>query len=291
MAAAATSSLSDSTALPTSPPDMPEMADDWDTWDTPETMWTPETARVLDAARGSGAVGGTDPARLPSSPPAPPPAEPPAIWRRARMPKKREAGGDLGPVAGRLLPEQARRHRERPTTVLFDVETLRAASEVGGFGNCHRMGVAIAVACFLEEGRFESYGETRVHELAAALRQATLVVGFNIKRFDYGVLAGYTGEDYCRTVPTLDLLEDVHTRLGFRVGMGQLAKDTLGIGKSADGLQSLVWVRDGRLDLVEQYCRRDVEILRDLYLHGRREGCLFYRDKRREVRLRLSVDW
>ena len=118
--------------------------------------------------------------------------------------------------------------------------------------------------------------------LVEALRRASLVIGYNIKRFDYLVLAGYTGEDFARTLPTLDLLEDVACRLGFRVGMGHLAQETLGIGKSADGLQSLEWVRQGRLDLVEQYCRKDVEILRDLYLHGRREGFLFYRDKQRD---------
>ncbi|HLX06781.1 MAG TPA: DEAD/DEAH box helicase [Thermoanaerobaculia bacterium] len=216
-----------------------------------------------------------------------------AAWRRARLPGAVADGPDAsGAVPPRWLSrEQARRHRELPRTVLFDVETLRSAAEVGGFGNCHRMGVAIAVACFLEEGSFASFGERQVHELAAALRQATLVVGFNVKRFDFGVLAGYTGEDYCRTLPTLDLLEEIHRRLGFRVGMGRLALDTLGLGKSADGLQSLEWVKQGRLDLVESYCRRDVEILRDLYLHGRREGCLFYQDSRREVRLRLAVDW
>jgi DEAD/DEAH box helicase domain-containing protein len=235
----------------------------------------------------------------------------PEGWRRARLPAvlpwpalpaDRGGPGDALPVPALplpglpppprwLSPEQARRHRDLPRTVLFDVETLRSAAEVGGFGNCHRMGVAIAVACFLEEGSFASFGERQVHELAAALRQATLVIGFNVKRFDYGVLAGYTGEDYCRTLPTLDLLEDVHLRLGFRVGMGRLALDTLGLGKSADGLQSLAWVKEGRIDLVEAYCRRDVEILRDLYLHGRREGCLFYHDSRRDVRLRLAVEW
>jgi DEAD/DEAH box helicase domain-containing protein len=219
-------------------------------------------------------------------------------WRRARLPEilAPSPGEDGAARAGSarsrwLSPEQVRHHRELPRTVLFDVETLRSAAEVGGFGNCHRMGVAIAVACFLEEGSFAAYGERQVHELAAALRQATLVVGFNVKRFDFGVLAGYTGEDYCRTLPTLDLLEDIHLRLGFRVGMGRLALDTLGLGKSADGLQSLEWVKQGRLDLVEEYCRHDVEILRDLYLHGRREGCLFYHDQRRDVRLRLAVDW
>jgi DEAD/DEAH box helicase domain-containing protein len=176
-------------------------------------------------------------------------------------------------------------------TILFDLETLRSAADVGGWGNAHRMGVAIGVLCHLEEGRFEVYFEDRVRDLVEELRRATLVIGFNIKRFDYRVLSGYTGEDYERLLPTFDLLEDVTRRLGFRVGMGHLATETLGLGKSADGLQSLEWVRQGRLDLVEAYCRKDVEILRDLYLHGRREGCLFYRDRKRDLRLKLHVEW
>jgi DEAD/DEAH box helicase domain-containing protein len=185
-----------------------------------------------------------------------------------------------------------KREPERdPHTVLFDIETLRSAADVGGWGYAHRMGVAIGVVCHLEEGRFEVFPETGVRALIDALKSATLVIGFNIRRFDYKVLSGYTGEDYSRTLPTLDLLEDVHSRLGFRVGMGHLAMETLGCGKSADGLQSLEWVRQGRLDLVEQYCVRDVEILRDLYLHGRREGFLFYRDKKRDLRFKLRVEW
>jgi DEAD/DEAH box helicase domain-containing protein len=176
-------------------------------------------------------------------------------------------------------------------TLLFDIETLRSAADVGGWDKAHRMGVAIGVVCHLEEGRFEVFLEHQVRAMVDALRSAALVIGFNIKRFDYRVLAGYTGEDYERLLPTLDLLEDVHSRLGFRVGMGHLALETLGCPKSADGLQSLQWVREGRLDLVEQYCRRDVEILRDLYLHGRREGFLFYRDRKRDLRFKLRVEW
>ena len=186
---------------------------------------------------------------------------------------------------------QGVRAQEERNTILFDLETLRSAADVGGWDKAHRMGVAIGVLCFLEEGRFEVYGETQVRALIDALRGATMVIGYNIKRFDYHVLSGYTGEDFARLFPTFDLLEDVASRLGFRVGMGHLAQETLGVGKSADGLQSLEWVRQGRLDLVEQYCRKDVEILRDLYLHGRREGFLFYRDKRRDVRLKLGVEW
>ncbi|HSS52348.1 MAG TPA: Zn-binding domain-containing protein, partial [Thermoanaerobaculia bacterium] len=201
----------------------------------------------------------------------------PAIFQNALAPLRRQKF----PAPG----------EEGSRTILFDIETLRSAADVGGWDKAHRMGVAIGVLCHLEEGRFEIYPETGVRALVDALRAATLVIGYNIRRFDYRVLSGYTGEDFARLLPTLDLLEDVHHRLGFRVGMGHLAQETLGCPKSADGLQSLEWVRQGRLDLVEAYCRRDVEILRDLYLHGRREGFLFYRDKKRDLKLKLRVEW
>jgi DEAD/DEAH box helicase domain-containing protein len=176
-------------------------------------------------------------------------------------------------------------------TILFDLETLRGASDVGGWTNIHRMGLALGVLCHLEDGCFEVFHEGQIRDLVDSLRRASLVIGYNSRRFDYRVLSGYTGEDYNRLLPTLDLLEDITRRIGFRVGMGHLAQETLGLGKSADGLQSLRWVREGRMDLVEEYCRKDVEILRDLYLHGRRERCLFYRDRQRDVRLKLPVEW
>jgi DEAD/DEAH box helicase domain-containing protein len=197
-------------------------------------------------------------------------------------------------------PGEGETYREKPYygirpapqhTILFDLETLRGASDVGGWSNIHRMGLALGVLCHLEDGLFEVFYEGQVRELIESLRRASLVIGYNSRRFDYRVLSGYTGEDYNRLLPTLDLLEDVSRRLGHRVGMGHLAQETLGLGKSADGLQSLRWVREGRLDLVEEYCRKDVEILRDLYLHGRREGCLFYRNRRQDVKLKLPVQW
>ncbi len=174
-------------------------------------------------------------------------------------------------------------------TVLFDIETMRSAAEVGGWNRAHRMGIALAVVCHLEEGRFETFLESRVGELAATLKAADLVIGFNSRRFDYAVLSGYTGEDYSRTLPTLDLLDTMVERLGKRVSLDHLTKETLGAGKTADGLQSLQWVKEGRFDLIEQYCRRDVELLRDLYLFGRREGYVVISE--RTGRIQVPVDW
>lgn len=228
----------------------------------PEARWEEEFTK--EARRGSG--GGTGEAWAP-----------PATGPRGRRQAPPLQG--LGSSAGTL-----------PVTVLFDLETRRSAREVGGWGNAHRMGIAVGVALVLEEGRFEVYPEERIAELGELLASASLVVGFNVKRFDYRVLAGYTGVDYTRVVETLDLLEEVHRRIGLRVGLDHLSRETLGAQKSGDGEQCLEWVRQGRLDLVERYCRRDVELLRDLYLHGRREGCLYFRHRERG-RIRVPVEW
>ncbi|HLF57209.1 MAG TPA: hypothetical protein VI942_10225 [Thermoanaerobaculia bacterium] len=176
--------------------------------------------------------------------------------------------------------------------MLFDVETLRSAEEVGGWDRAHRMGVAIVVALHLEEGRFETYFEPDVARFAAGLKEADRVVGYNSLRFDYAVLSGYTGEDYSRilSATTLDLLESLRGKLRFRVGLDHVARETLGRGKSGDGLQSLEWVKQGRLDLVEAYCRDDVELMRDVYLFGRREGYVLV-SSRSSGRIRVPVDW
>jgi DEAD/DEAH box helicase domain-containing protein len=82
--------------------------------------------------------------------------------------------------------------------------------------------MALAVVCHLEEDRFEVFTEEQVRPLVSTLRRADLVVGFNLKRFDYRVLSGYTGADYTRLVKTLDLLEDLQKNVGFRVGLDHL---------------------------------------------------------------------
>jgi DEAD/DEAH box helicase domain-containing protein len=240
----------------------------------------------------------------PGSPPKTPDPFPPSRGERGAtartssselvdQPNPVESGRSPSVVVEPAFPSSVASKSETPAipmTVLFDLETRRSAQEVGGWNNAHKMGISVGVALVLEEGRFEVFPEERVGDLAELLDRATLVVGFNIRRFDFRVLSGYTGLDYARRLRTLDLLEDVHRRIGFRVKLDDLAKETLGAGKSADGLQCLEWVKQGRFDLVEAYCRRDVEVLRDLYLHGRREGCVWFRHEERG-RVKVTVEW
>ncbi len=173
--------------------------------------------------------------------------------------------------------------------LVMDLETRRSAEEVGGWGNADRMGLALAVAYDVARKEYRTYFEKDVDRLLLDLLTADQVVGFNIDRFDLKVLSGYTDGDLGR-VRTCDLLARVHGRLGYRLSLQHLAEVNLGESKSGSGLDSLKWWKEGKLDLIESYCRKDVEMTLRLWETGRSRGYLLYRDKR-ERTLRIPADW
>ena len=173
--------------------------------------------------------------------------------------------------------------------LFFDVETQKSAEEVGGWRNVSVMRVALAVTCDSKIGEYRTYFEKDVDKLIIDLLTADLVIGFNIDRFDIEVLRGYTTSDLSK-IKTFDILRVIYKKLGFRIGLGHLAEATLGESKIADGFQSLRWFKEGRLDLIEEYCRKDVEITKRLFDYGREKGYLLYRDYNNNL-VKLAVDW
>ncbi|OKY75928.1 MAG: DEAD/DEAH box helicase [Desulfobulbaceae bacterium DB1] len=178
-----------------------------------------------------------------------------------------------------VVPASTGIRRELPRRYgVFDVETKRSADEVGGWHRAEKMGVSVAVVYDGEKGDFFVYREEQMAELIAHLRGLDLVVGFNNKRFDYRVLSAYTDFDLAR-LPSLDILEEVKNRLGYRLSLERLAEKTLGIKKSGSGLLALQWYKEGRFDKIIDYCRKDVEITRDLLLFGVCSGYLLFQNK------------
>lgn len=117
-----------------------------------------------------------------------------------------------------------------------------------------------------------------------------LVVGFNNKRFDYRVLTGYTERNLYQ-LPTLDLLEEINNRLGYRLSLDRLAEETLGLKKSGSGLLALKWYKEGELGKVTEYCKEDVNITRNLFLFAVESHYLLFRNKAgKSVRVPLRLD-
>jgi DEAD/DEAH box helicase domain-containing protein len=183
------------------------------------------------------------------------------------------------------LKEEISRRR-----ILFlDLETQRSAEEVGGWQNKHLMRLAVGVIYDSKEDSFDIFKEDRVHDLIAKLKTADLVVGFNIADFDYHVLKGYSPFRFSE-LKTFDILQEISRQLGYRLSLNHLAHKTLKMEKSADGLQSLQWFKEGKIEEVIAYCQKDVEITRDLFLFGLANGHLLFETKSGRL-VRLPVDW
>jgi DEAD/DEAH box helicase domain-containing protein len=173
--------------------------------------------------------------------------------------------------------------------LFFDLETQKVFQEVGGRENIKLLRVSVAVTFSTATNAFKVYTEKEVGALIADLKAADRVIGFNLFNFDYQVLRAYTTERLS-DLNTLDLLEDLYNKLGFRVGLDALASATLGVQKSADGLLAVQWFREGKLDQLIAYCRDDVALTKQLFEFGRDNGYVLYPD-RSGRKQRVNVRW
>ncbi len=164
--------------------------------------------------------------------------------------------------------------------LVFDLETKHLANEVGGWSNIASMGLAAAVTMDADSGDLNDYLEEDSQKLIDALIGASSIIGFNLLRFDYEVLRPYGLRiDNELRNKTIDLMVHVERELGFRLGLNNLTKATLGIGKSADGKDSVRWYREDQIEKVLDYCRQDVVVTKDLYEFGKQNKQIYFSDR------------
>src|SRR6202142_942389 len=140
------------------------------------------------------------------------------------------------------------------------------------------MGMSIGVTFSTARGDYTIYGEKQVNDLITDLQRAELVVGFNILRFDYEVLHGYTAYDL-RQLPTLDMMVELQNQLQHRLSLDSIATATFGVEKTAEGVQAIHWYREGRLLETAEYCCYDVKITRMVHEYGARNRQLHYHNR------------
>ncbi len=180
-------------------------------------------------------------------------------------------------------------------TAYFDIETKYLFDEVGGKRNLDKLGLAVACV-IVDDKEAQFYEEEDTDELFEVLSSADLIVGHNVISFDYPVLDSYAqfkvSGKYSQK--TFDTLRELYKVTGVRIGLQDLAHRNLGQSKTGEArMMPHLW-RDGEHEIVKQYCANDVVLVRDLYLHGKKNGRIFYTFKRRGVPLGIRevvVKW
>jgi len=186
-------------------------------------------------------------------------------------------------------PVSTDRGKQSHRVLSFEKKKKKSADEVGGWGNIHLMKLAVGVVWDSLEQKHFTYLEDEAGKLIDKLKTADLVVGFNVIGFDYTVLQPESSIDL-HDLPTFDMLVDVKQKLGFRLSLDHLAGQTLNAKKSADGLTSLKWYKEGKIDQIVEYCIQDVNVTRDLFLFGEENGFVRYLSRSGKA-MTLDVDW
>ena len=173
--------------------------------------------------------------------------------------------------------------------VYFDLESQKLFEEVGG-RDASKLLLACGVTWSTERNDFAVYWEQDASALITELKSADRVIGFNIISFDYEVLKPYAPNENFRSIRSTDMLQDIFRTLNFRISLDSIAKATLGATKTADGLKSVEWFKNGELDKVAEYCKADVDITRRVYEFGHDNGFVHYYSKLGS-KLKVAVNW
>ena len=76
----------------------------------------------------------------------------------------------------------------------------------------------------------------------------------------------------------MDLLTEIEKALGHRIKLESVAQGTLGSGKSGNGLEAIVYFRNGKMDLLKKYCLDDVRITKMVYEYALKNQKVLYQD-------------
>lgn len=148
--------------------------------------------------------------------------------------------------------------------IVFDIETKNSFADVGGEKNIPELEVSVVGVYSYKKDAYFCFTENELDQLGQSLKESDLLVGFAIKRFDLPVLKKYFSFDLS-VIPCFDILEEIERSLGWRVGLGDLAKANLGLEKTAAGLEAIEFYRQGEMEKLKNYCLNDVRLTKGLY--------------------------
>lgn len=173
--------------------------------------------------------------------------------------------------------------------LVLDLETQKTFDEVGR-QNLHKLKISVVGIYDYADDTYRTYEESELMALEMRLKTAELVIGFNIRRFDFAVLAPYLFTSV-ETFPVLDLMEEVEKIRGHRVSLQSVAQGTLDTMKSGQGLTAVALYNQGKMDELKKYCLDDVRITKEVYEYGCAHKRIFFVSNRDWQKYEIPVDW
>jgi DEAD/DEAH box helicase domain-containing protein len=172
--------------------------------------------------------------------------------------------------------------------VVFDLETQNIFTDVGS-NNPADLDISVGCVYDSETEAYTVVSVDALNELWPIIEKADVLVGYNSNHFDIPLLNKYYPGDLTH-IKSIDLLEDIRISLGRRLRLDSVAQATLGVKKSANGLQAVKWWREGDIASIKKYCKQDVKVTKELFEFARDNKKVMFKDgmRKREIPIDTS---
>lgn len=173
--------------------------------------------------------------------------------------------------------------------VIFDLETMNTFDDVGK-NEPALLDISVACVYDSETDKYTTVLHTELDTLWPIFEKADALVGYNSNHFDIPLINKYYPGDLSH-VKSIDLLESIRLSLGKRLRLDSVAEATLGTKKSGHGLQAIMWWKQGEIEKIKQYCKKDVEITKRLFEYALKNGEVLYKEagKKRKIPIDTST--
>jgi len=175
--------------------------------------------------------------------------------------------------------------------VVLDLETKKDFREVGGRKKPELLGVSVIGIYDYDTDSYQVFEESQLAQIEEILAKSNLIIGFNIKGFDFLVLQPYLQKVNLKIVPALDIMEEAARYTGYRVSLDSLAQATLKESKTGDGLKALTFYKEGKLDDLKRYCLNDVRLTEEIYDFGCHNNYVLIKSLDGLLNHKIPVKW
>ncbi len=184
--------------------------------------------------------------------------------------------------------------------VIYDIETKKIFDDIKT-NDPADLGISIVSAYRREvdsegneiKGEMKSFWEVDFDSMWSWFEEADRIIGYNSFGFDNPAMNGvYSKGDFTK-LKHFDILEEIRKVFGHRVKLDSVAKETVGAGKIAGGLDAVKWWNMGDPDSLanlKKYCEMDVEVTTKVYDFAMKNKMLKFKDRWNEYR-EIMVDF
>ncbi len=164
--------------------------------------------------------------------------------------------------------------------IVFDIETRNLFTDVGS-NNPADLDISLVGLYDYETDKYLSFVQEEFNLMWPIFEKAEILITFNGFYFDIPLLNKYykkAERGDLTELKSLDIFKEIKNTSGRWLKLDKIAEGTLGINKSGNGLEAIVWWKNGEIEKIREYCLKDVKITKEIYEFAMKNNKIMFKE-------------